>query len=363
MVAILALAACSEARELSAPCEDCTARVHPRGILDEQSDAFHAKELARRDWDFELCASCHGEDFRGNQQTGAGDCTSCHSEGPTACVTCHGDGPTTGAHAPHLTASLACAECHTTPTRWDDDGHIVGDAAPAEVTFGPRAGQAPAFADGTCSNVYCHGATLDAGGVKTQPRWDEPAAPSCGNCHGAPPPSHAQSACVSCHPASAPHIDGVTQIGRTSGCDGCHGSATNPAPPTDLAGNQFTNALGVGAHQAHLVVPSGLRAPIPCETCHVVPTTITSAGHIDTALPAEVMASLGWDRTSATCGTASCHGPARPIWTETGGAACGTCHGIPPATASHTPTMPLSSCVNCHPPAYEQHINGVVDVR
>ncbi len=358
VLVLVAIAACSEPRELAAPCADCSGDVHPRGILDETSDDFHGKELARRDWDFALCATCHGEDFAGGPAKKA--CTTCHTDGPTACVTCHRDGPTTGAHATHQNAALACGECHTVPAAWDAPGHILGDSAPAEITFGARAQLtpvasdrkgAPTFADGTCANVYCHGDALHAGGgTVTRPRWDDASPPgTCGRCHGAPPPSHTQTACAACHPASAPHIDGATQLGTTAGCDGCHGTPASPAPPRDLMGNVFTTALGVGAHQAHLGAPSGLRGPIACATCHLVPGTVTAPGHIDSALPAEVEPALGWDRVTATCTTAACHGAARPAWTTSGGAACGTCHGIPPATPSHTPGMPLTLCASCHP--------------
>ncbi|MDB4960095.1 MAG: cytochrome family protein [Myxococcales bacterium] len=355
---VLLVVGCSESRELSVPCVDCTVTVHPRGILDQASDDFHGKELARQGYDFGVCASCHGDDLRGG--AAKVDCMSCHSDGPSACVTCHGDGPTTGAHLAHR-GTTPCAECHTVPAAWDAPGHILGDRAPAEVTFGARARLTPvaadregppAFADGTCSNVYCHGDALGAaGGTATRPRWNE-AAPTgtCVRCHAAPPPSHlaAQTTCIACHPASA-HIDGITQVGSSSGCDGCHGTAASAAPPRDLLGNMFTTALGVGAHQAHLQAPAGLRGPIACTTCHLVPGALTATGHIDSALPAEIESTLAWDRTSATCSSAWCHGVARPVWTQTGGAACGSCHGIPPATASHAPGMPLTSCATCHP--------------
>ena len=274
-------------------------------------------------------------------------CVACHDEGPTACVTCHGDGPTTGVHVPHGAKQVACASCHAVPTRWDDPGHIVGDTAPAEVRFASGG----SFDGATCAGTYCHGDTLDAGGAMTKPRWDAPVPTTCASCHGAPPPSHAQSECATCHPTSAPHIDGAVQIGTTSGCDGCHGSSGDPAPMT-------------GAHQVHLQVPSGLRAPIACSTCHLVPSSVTAPGHIDSAAPAEVTASLGWDRATGTCASAFCHGDARPIWTETGVVACGTCHGVPPATPSHTPTMTLSTCGGCHPfPSATAHIDGDVDVQ
>jgi predicted CxxxxCH...CXXCH cytochrome family protein len=355
LIASLSVAACAEPRRHSEPCEGCVATIHPVGILDPGSDAFHGKELARRDWDFALCAKCHGDDFSGGNANKS--CLTCHAEGPTACVTCHGEGPTTGAHALHRAADHACAECHVVPERWDAPGHIVGDVAPAEVVFGAlaahtldpadRAGP-PAWDGQRCQNVYCHGDVLRAGGGSDpQPRWAQ-AAPtgSCTACHGGPPPSHARADCATCHPASAGHIDGIVQIGRTSGCDGCHGSATSIAPPVDLAGNTFTTALGVGAHQAHLQAPSGLRGPIACTTCHVVPASLTSPGHLDAA-PADVVAGVGWDRDARTCAT-WCHGTVSPPWTSTGLAVCGSCHGVPPADANHAPTMALTSCVTCH---------------
>jgi predicted CxxxxCH...CXXCH cytochrome family protein len=105
----------------------------------------------------------------------------------------------------------------------------------------------------------------------------------------------------------------------------------------------------------------------------VVPASVDSPGHIDSPGPAEVTTSLGWDRTTQTCTTASCHGPARPRWTSTGQVSCGSCHGIPPVSPAHTPAMTLTTCVTCHPGTVDafgniiatgqssEHINGVVD--
>ena len=386
VVIIVATTACAEHRATPEPCAgDCTERVHPIGILDVTSDAFHGKELARRDWDFALCATCHGDRLDGGA---AGvSCLACHREGPTACVTCHGQGPTSGAHGAHAASSLTCNECHVVPERWDAEGHLlrggVADARPAEITFGARANATPVPADrrgppswdgATCTNVYCHGDVLHAGGGSApQPRWDAPAPTGgCDRCHASPPPSHARIDCATCHPASAPHIDGEVQLGRVDGCSGCHGSAASPAPPTDLGGNTFTTALGVGAHQAHLQGASRLAAPIPCATCHLVPASTAAPGHLDTPAPAEVNAALGWDRDAQTCAQ-SCHGPARPRWTSTGEVSCGSCHGIPPADASHTPDLQVSSCATCHPLTVDtfgniivtnggsRHIDGVVD--
>jgi predicted CxxxxCH...CXXCH cytochrome family protein len=359
---MIALAGCSEERTLSQQCEgyDCVVTIHEQGILDESSNAFHGKLLAKTNWDFARCASCHGDDFAGG--TSGVSCLSCHSEGPTACATCHRKETTP--HALHRDAQVTCTECHAVPERWDSPGHIVGDVAPAEVMFGARASTetahrtAPPSWDGaTCSNVYCHGSVLAAGGgTNTQPSWNAAPTSTCGSCHAKPPPSHARNDCATCHPANAPHVDGVIQIGKTNGCAGCHGSTASIAPPVDLAGITFTTSLGVGAHQAHLQAPSGLRAPIACETCHAVPPTLTAVGHLDAA-PADVNAALGWDRNTETC-TTWCHGQARPKWTSHGDVVCGSCHGAPPTDSNHNSQMTLATCGNCHAGT---HINGVVD--
>ncbi|HEU4734964.1 MAG TPA: CxxxxCH/CxxCH domain-containing protein [Kofleriaceae bacterium] len=388
---LTALAACSEDRPRPQG-GALVVSVHPAGILDPASDDFHGKELQRQNWSFAICARCHGDDFSGGPAKKS--CLTCHAEGPTACVTCHGEGPSSNAHLVHRQiARLACSECHPVPATWDAEGHIlrggVANTQPATVSFGVRAGLTldpadragpPTYADGRCSNVYCHGDVLHAaGGTASQPRWDDPSPPgACDRCHGAPPPSHAQDHCETCHPPGAPHIDGVVQVGRTAGCSGCHGDQASPAPPGDLLGNTLTTAIGVGAHRAHLDAPSGLRGPIPCETCHLVPSQIGDAGHIDSPPPAEVEATLSWDRTTATCSTAWCHGGARPVWNGNDIAFCGSCHGIPPASPSHNPTMKLTSCVTCHPQtvdasgsilitpgpggATSKHINHIVEV-
>lgn len=382
------LASCADQRVLGAACTtDCgpSSSIHPAGFLDPSSTAFHGRELERRNWSFATCAACHGKDFSGGAS--GVSCLTCHVDGPTACTTCHGaTGPTTFAHQAHA-PTVACAECHLTPAHWDDDGHILHDGiaitGPVPVVFGARAGLTlepadrsapPAFDGATCSNVYCHGAVLHAaGGLATRPRWDDATpAGACTSCHGAPPPTavHIRTDCRACHPPSAAHIDGVVDVGVA--CNACHGSDLSPAPPKDLAGNMFTTALGVGAHQAHLQALSRISAPVPCETCHVVPQTRDSPGHIGVG-PAPVTTALGWDRNAQTCSTSHCHGGVSPRWTSSGLASCGSCHGIPPVDASHSPAMTLTTCVVCHAATVDafgniivtnhesRHIDGVVD--
>ena len=391
VIAALLVASCDDPRALGGVCTtDCSPMIHPDDIVDPTSPNFHGTLLKQQNWNFALCASCHGSDFNGGAS--GVSCLTCHAAGPTACVTCHGNGPTSNAHAAHAATDIACAQCHVVPKNWDDDGHIVHNGVaittPAKVSFGALANVTPlggsrtgpaTWNETTCSNIYCHGGELaNSGGTNPTPRWADATPPGgCTQCHGNPPPSHARNQCGECHPSGTAHINGIVEVGRTpgtNGCNGCHGSAASNAPPVDLEGNTFTTAIGVGAHQGHLQALLRLSAPIPCTACHAVPTAINSPGHIDSTGPAVVNAALAWDRESQTCSNATCHGVARPVWTSGVGAACGTCHGIPPADSSHNPAMTLTSCATCHPGTVDafgniiitndtsEHINGVVDL-
>jgi predicted CxxxxCH...CXXCH cytochrome family protein len=379
--------------------------LHAHGVLDPASAQFHGVTVAALGWDLHACASCHGDDFAGG--TSGASCNGCHRDGPGGCQTCHtldaataprgaqgrqrpyGVGVLSAAHQGHATAGWSCAECHRVPQAWDDVGHVRRgssvDPAPAEIEFGAAARRdraVPAYTQGLCSEVYCHGATLrDGAATAPWPTWSGGAEQvRCGGCHGAPPATHASDACAVCHPVDrVAHLNGVVEIGSAPGCSGCHGDDTSAAPPRDLSGAVVSTAMGVGAHRAHLEAPHRLRGPLACSECHQVPAQIDSPGHIDSPAPAEVTALLQWDRGEARCSSAWCHGAARPRWTATGEVTCGSCHGIPPATAAHRPDLPLTSCATCHPRTVDgfgnilvssvpggltsEHINGIVDLQ
>lgn len=401
--------------------------IHAPGLLNPADPEFHGAELRRRGWDFATCQRCHGDDFAGG--TSGAPCTTCHVQGPTACDTCHAAVPDTGAHRAHVASAtldrpVECSECHRVPARWDDPGHILDasgavDPAPAEVVLGALANRdvspprrtVPASYDPatrTCTGVYCHGGILgDPAAAHATPGWNDGAgAATCGSCHGAPPANHAQSECAMCHPTTvdaggalaAAHLDGAIESGDGSGtCTACHGADGNPAPPRGLHGELATSALAVGAHRVHLS-PSGLTGAIACSECHVVPVTVGAPGHIDTPLPAEVFApgagvlaradgaTPTWDRATATCTGVYCHGAGTalagdpspgvraPVWTAGEQVYCGSCHGVPPDDAAHTPAMTITDCATCHSdidafgniivtgsPPTSRHINGVVD--
>jgi predicted CxxxxCH...CXXCH cytochrome family protein len=351
--------------------------IHPPGILDPMSHGFHGQEIARQGWSLEMCADCHGADFAGGRAASA--CTTCHTEpgGPAACTTCHGSPPASGAHLAHATSPTlgvptACTECHRVPETHMAPGHVrtasgAVDPPPAELTFGTLAnahGAQAGFAAETCSNVYCHGGN--------DVRWTGgPAAAACGTCHGTPPaaPHPPDPDCGRCHVAAGPahHVNGVVDLGEPGlGCNGCHGSPTRPLS---------------GAHRSHVEGLHGLAAPMGCNECHVVPETLTAPGHIDTPAPAEVtFGALARTRgatpqlTAAGCAGTYCHGRITVDWRPgLGQAACGTCHGVPPASAAHV-GQTLTDCVTCHAATVDRfgnilvtggtsaHINGRTDL-
>lgn len=399
---LLFVVACTSTRERpDAGCFDDSGAcggIHPPGMLDQDSPAFHGKLVESRGWDLGFCGSCHGDDFGGQATAVSCRTAGCHAEaaGPAACGTCHEAVPTTGAHTTHLALAADCANCHVVPATWDAPGHILGDGPPVEVTITGLAEETPRAEDragppawepatSTCANVYCHGDVFgDAAAALTRPAWHGGATQaSCGTCHGRPPSTHApvaETSCATCHPADAPHVDGLAQIGREDSCAGCHGGDGSPAPPIDLAGNVFTTAPGVGAHRSHLEAANRISKPVPCASCHLVPDEVGSPGHIDTVGPAEVVLTAGgWNRESETCAGTACHGPAQPTWTrvDLGEAACGTCHDLPPAAPWHEGVTTINQCVTCHPSTVDgfgnirvdgpagdesEHIDGDVDL-
>ena len=346
-------------------------------------------------------------------------CDSCHGSAGNPAPPRALDGsadrthPGVGAHRAHtdggpLRGPLACEACHITPAAPTDPGHW-DDTPGAEVTWGALSqtdGATPAYdkTTTTCAGGYCHGATL-TGGTLTTPKWTaiDGAAAVCGACHGLPPaaphPQGAQIAqptdCARCHPgtvkpdgtidvAGGLHIDGQVELGN-AGCDGCHGSDGNPAPPRALNGAVDRTDPGVGAHRAHLD-GGPMRGPLPCDACHVVPTAVNDPTHMDNTPGAELTfgalatsdgAAPAYDRDTHTCANAYCHGATlpggtltAPVWTETDGsaAACGACHAAPPPA----PHPAASDCTRCHPGTVKPdgtidvagglHINGRLDL-
>ena len=215
------------------------------------------------------------------------ECYSCHGNSTGSAPPADLSGNTdhrargVGAHRSHLAAvswhrTVICDDCHMVPTHEDDPGHMDTDF-PAELTFSPIAradGAEPAFDGTSCTNTYCHGATLIPGGLVTEPTWTNAGAGEavCGTCHGMPPdlPHPATTEpCSTCHPvfdeslrAVIPdqHIDGIVQ--RTGG--------GHPAGYVDPAAHgSDMNRMGLAECQScHGVDFDGGSSGVSCNDCH-----------------------------------------------------------------------------------------------
>jgi predicted CxxxxCH...CXXCH cytochrome family protein len=318
------------------------------------------------------------------------------------CLRCHGQPPETNAHLAHTTlassgvphASLACLNCHRDVQAIDGPDHILrNDGKPvggAEVRFddpeslgnrtqaGATRNAAAAYdpATRTCSNVYCHGATLSGAAPQfvATVAWTAPAGSvSCGTCHGIPPANHPAGItladCTTCHgaaidaagkPNPTTHVNGTVDLSdavTSRSCSGCHGDRSanvlpgdpRSAPPGDAQGRADSNA--VGAHQNH-VVAGVLGTAVACSECHVVPASLLAPGHLDNqvtvtfgALAKKGGLAPSYDAATQTCSNVYCHGnfpnsrtsaPPAPAWRAGAAAvACGSCHGTPPPAPAH----------------------------
>jgi predicted CxxxxCH...CXXCH cytochrome family protein len=319
------------------------------------------------------CTACHGDAARaGNDATGT-------PLAPAPPVDSQGNGATTaqgvGAHEAHLlggtlAAATPCGECHAgaaLPTG-SDTSHANGAT---NVAFGARAGQGaatPAYAAGTCSSVYCHGATL-AGGTNKTPSFTGGAAEiACGTCHGIPPPTggHASvtaaSNCGACHgggygvpPAVDPllHVNGTLDGGGESAggiaCDGCHSAQFGRMNGTVTAGVASRHAIGAVPATNAAPTDSGIGWSAPLATnaaaqrscvnmCHgdhphalASPPTATHDANV------YVNATTPGTRAAASATSAD---KARTDWSATApGGLCLSCHQFPVESGA-TPARP-----------------------
>lgn len=341
----------------------------------------------------------------------AGNCTGCHgglqnaSGAPPFDREGNESSPAVGAHTVHIERGLDCVACHVKPTTADAPGHI--DGGPAEIVFGDRAkedGAEPTYDFGsrTCSSTYCHGSTLQAGGVDTTPEWTGTA--TCGTCHGRPPPPpHPTSqACGTCHPGYGDltvnpvmHVDGTVQT-TVGTCTSCHGDpdreqAYSPAPPVAVNGATSPSDRGVGAHAQHLF-STRFWKPNPTTSCAECHPVVVDMSHVDGGRaeivfegPISQAGTPSYDGATTTCSSTYCHGATlaggdfpNPVWTAEGQAFCGSCHAIvmpPPHPQEDRLNRPLagpSQCRQCHVRTVDaagailidegRHVNGQTNV-
>ncbi len=306
-----------------------------------------------------------------------------------------------------LSSPLACLNCHTglipatAPHTYPANPVAFGNLAiAASASPGPYV-----QATQTCASTYCHG-QFAGGTTGNSVTWGAAGKLACNACHGqsvaAPQPTypHPQNTgCGSCHAgyasatvAAATHVDGLITK-STAGCTACHGDrsdtavtlttstvkaapgATGTATSADTTGATATTAPGVGAHRAHLVgaggTPRWRSTPVTCTECHALPASNTDTAHATGVGTGVARATLTFGAlagdtafetktpgyTQPTCSSVYCHDPRStdtaagqanaPAWNgATTLAQCGSCHGLPPATAAH-PT-PVTECGSCH---------------
>jgi predicted CxxxxCH...CXXCH cytochrome family protein len=372
-----------------------------------------------------FAGSVTGGSFTGNSNLAAGYSWSAGSgttvgtaPGASSCsVYCHGSTLTGGAApTPSWTggpSQAACGSCHgasaaAPPTT---GGHLV-HAGAAGLALG-------------CEQ--CHGAHPDSRHVSGRVKWDltltggkyqsaGAGAPATSGATGAAAPSASYGSCsVRCHGSGTP-VWGGTLWSATDQCAKCHSSSQPGAvsAATPFYGTSYpakVNAASdpkVGAHTAHLTGAAGFAAPLACSDCHGA-VTLLSATHMNgsTNFTWSPLAQSGglspsYDPASGRCSNVYCHGAGMPGGDSSGSnraptwnapflpatisaAACGSCHGFPPAPASGHPDVtvpagfPTSAAIgttcSCHPninPAGNSyaniflnkalHLNGSIEV-
>jgi len=233
-----------------------------------------------------------------------------------------------------------CMECHT--------GHRHASGTFQDVfndrdgfnnlAYGGNAPLVPSYATdpgGGCQNVYCHG----NGGYRTgdttevfvnmnTPAWEggngaiQTSPERCNQCHGNSPSTMTGR-------NSPPHIK---HLNKGFTCDVCH-SAT-AASATSLK----PGAIG-GTHV-------NLTADVLFDSTYTLPSG---------TMP---LATSTYNATLGQCSQVYCHSNgkgtyATPDWDNQASGACGTCHGVPPSSGSHSRHAsdtfgPRLGCDRCH---------------
>ena len=377
------------------------------------------------------CNGCHGAPPATIAKTGAPhpqftNCETCHAltAGPNQtiahpenhmngkvdvlvvngapCNGCHGAPPATiaktGAAHPQF---QNCDGCHAltagpNQTIAHPENHMNGkvdvlvvNGAPCNGCHGfPPPDKHPKLTAQMPHCVVCHAKTVDASdklldqNAHNNGVTDFALAPTtCDACHGFPPQKaeHPPNVklCTECHSttvgtdgkilAGGTHVNGNIDVVLPTKCDACHGGNGSPAPPPDHNGLTDPTLPSVGAHLAHLFGNKYSKGGITCETCHVLPKTVTEPGHmfggVNTVTFPNGLATWQnsvpiFDKATMTCSNVYCHGatlpggvvPA-PVWNKPG-LACNSCHGTStPELGAHPdldPALGTKQCSTCH---------------
>lgn len=269
--------------------------------------------------------------------------------GTLTCSTasCHG-GDTdpnkiaTGSHTKHVQTSgynYSCSVCHL--NRGKDTAYHADYNIDVNISFGGQGGTysgnpAPGDAYGSCSSVYCHGATT--------PAWGG-AALDCGGCH----------------------YGNNTLAGKHS----VHYATTTLATSTSFtpSNNSTTTAYIYSCGVCHNAT-SHAQGPVSANQAAQVSFDATVAGGGTYTAGAFVAADRGFNWTAGTCSSTYCHSngaggaPNNTTFnwnSPTGTLGCNGCHnytkasGTPMATGSHTAhinnadaALATFNCYRCH---------------
>jgi predicted CxxxxCH...CXXCH cytochrome family protein len=308
---------------------------------------------------------CHGASMPGGDVSGSNRAPVWNSSTylpatitAAACGTCHGFPPPTTAGHPAVTipagfpttASIGTTcSCHANiNTAGNSYANIfVNKALHINGTVDVSGGHAvPFFAHATPPFTTCTGCH-NASAAGTYPAATAGAAPNCRGCHVTADPTVTTTGCTSCHTAPPsgtvhPNILGSHTKHNALACATCHSGAGSGSGATHGPGNKGTNPA--------------------------VDDIVFTA--------AQAGASATWTAATKTCANTYCHGATlagggttkSPVWGTilTG---CGTCHGDPPATSTHT-GVTVTQCIGCHPHVNAtgtgftdatKHMNGVID--
>ncbi len=269
-------------------------------------------------------------------------------------------------HASNLKGGTAKVDCTTSNCHPGIPVHTANIMNPTSNQFHGKFIENDNWSMSKCTQ--CHGDNYNGGLVS----------PTCYSCHKNP--------------------------GGPEACNTCHGDFSNVlliAPPRSLSNAIATTDASVGAHTNHLR-NTKVGATVACNECHVIPSSLNSAGHLDGIPKAEVkfgtLSNTGnvlgtYNSSTSTCSNTYCHGNFNftkagstypfaytadkmsgnnftPQWNKVDGtqAKCGSCHGLPPV--GHMASE-LKACVTCHQGIVDsrgnivdatKHINGKINV-
>lgn len=273
---------------------------------------------------------------------GTANCGSCH-------VNMYTDGAATGGHKQHSQPSanfatpFDCRICHGNGGSTNPQNHANGainmdfSGYGSNTLYSRGVNVAPGTPFGDCSNSDCHGRRTVTWGASSS-------IPLCEKCHGS----------------------------RTS--EG--GFYTTAGPGTTTANTDPV----VGAHNAHIhqtnsvfTLYTSYSAMKDCDQCHIKPNGPYDAGHIDTALPAEVVFQPGaianravfygftgavaasYNAQARSCSNVWCHGAAMDSNVGRGAyanvVADGGTLGAPQTPTWNQPLLngnPGNDCTRCH---------------